>query len=264
MKKKVFALCIALLSVITMTFGVIAAEDYYRLQDLTEYPLLTEAENAEIMAMLDEVSERQGVDIAILTVDAAEEGLTVEEDATEWYEYLGYDKDGVMLYISMEERDWYYLTSGYGITAITDAGIDYISERFLTYLSDGDYVNAFKTYITLTDEFITQAKTGEPYDVGNMPKEPYSLGMSLVISIAIGFIASLIITGIWKGQLKSVAQETRAANYMKPGSLNVTDSRDFFLYRHVDRREKAENDDGGSSTHKSSSGNTYGGKGGKF
>lgn len=264
MKKNIFAICIALLSAITMSLGVIAAEDYYRLQDLTEPTLLTESENAEIMAMLDEVSEKHGMDIAILTIDEVEEGLTVEEDATEWYEYLGYDTDGVMLYISMAERDWYYLTSGFGITAVTDAGIDYISEKFLTYLSDGDYVNAFKSYITLTDEFITQAKTGEPYDVGNMPREPYSLGMSLVISLAIGFIASLIITGIWKGQLKSVANETKATSYMKRDSLNITNSRDFFLYRTVDCKEKQKDSDGGSSTHTSSSGKTYGGGGGKF
>jgi uncharacterized protein len=263
MKKKIFALCIAGL-IAVLSLGVLAEGEYYRLQDLTEPSLLTEAENEEIMAKLDEISEKHGMDIAILTVDAVEEGLTVEEDATEWYEYLEYSKDGVMLYISMEERDWYYLTTGFGITAITDAGIDYISEKFISYLSDGDYASAFNTYITLTDEFITQAKTGKPYDVGNMPKEPYSIGMSLVISIVIGFIISFIITGVWKGQLKSVALQTRASSYIKPDSLNITDSRDFFLYRHIDRTEKAEKSEGGSSTHTSSSGNTYGGKGGKF
>ena len=264
MKNRIFTLCIAVLMAV-LSFGVFAEEgEYYRLQDLAEPSLLTEAENQEIMAKLDEISEKHGMDIVILTVDKVEEGLTVEEDATDWYEYLEYGKDGVMLYISMEENDWYYLTSGFGITAITDAGIDYISEKFLSSLSDGDYAGAFRAYIKYTDEFIAQAKTGKPYDVGNMPKEPYSIGMSLVISIAIGFIIACIITGIWKGQLKSVALQKRATDYMKPGSLSITDSRDFFLYRHIDRTAKAEKSEGGSSTHTSSSGNTYGGKGGKF
>ena len=79
MKKRIFALLVAMLSVIMLTVGVAAEDEYYRLQDLTEVPLLTESENAEILALLDEVSERQGMDIAILTVDAVEEGLTVEE-----------------------------------------------------------------------------------------------------------------------------------------------------------------------------------------
>lgn len=265
MKNRIFALLVAMLSVIMLTVGVAAEDEYYRLQDLTEVPLLTESENAEILALLDEVSDRQGMDIAILTVDAVEEGLTVEEDATEWYEYLGYGDDGAMLYISMEEGDWYYLTKGFGITAMTDAGIDYISEKFLPALSDGDYAGAFRAYIKYTDEFITQAKTGKPYDVGNMPKEPYDLPMSLLVSVGIGLLVSLIITSIWKGQLKSVAFQTQATSYLKPGSLSIANSRDFFLYRTVDCREKEnESSSGGSSTHNSSSGGTYGGKGGKF
>ena len=151
------------------------------------------------------------------------------------------------------------------IKAITDAGIEYISGKFLDALSDGNYAGAFNAYIKYVDEFIVQAKTGEPYDVGNMPKEPYSLGFSLVVSLAIGFLISLIVNTVWKSSLKSVELQTRASDYLKQDSLSITDSRDFFLYRKLDRVEKSDNDSrGGSTTHKSSSGNTYGGGGGKF
>lgn len=261
MKKIIFTLCIAILA-ITMTIGVFASDEYYRLQDMAE--LLTEVENAEIMAKLDEVSEKHDMDITIITVETVEEGLTVAEDAMEWYEYLAFDTNGVMLYVSVEERDWYLLTSGYGITAITDAGVEYISEKFLDYLSDDDYAGAFNSYIQYVDEFVVQAKTGKPYDVGNMPKEPYNLVMSLVISIIIGYVISCIINGKWKSTLNSVAHNTRAADYVKQGTFNVTASRDLFLYRTIDRREKPEKENGGSSTTKSSSGRTYGGGGGKF
>lgn len=261
MKKIIFVLSVAILA-ITMTMGVFASSEYYRLQDGAE--LLTEAENAQIMAKLDEISEKHEMDVVIFTVEAVGEGLTVAEDAISRYEYLEYDTNGVMLYISMEEGDWYLLTSGYGITAITDAGVEYISEKFLEYLSAGDYTGAFNTYIQLVDEFVTQAKTGKPYDVGNMPKEPYNLVMSLIISVIIGYVASRIINGKWKSTLNSVAHNTRAASYVKQGSFNVAASRDLFLYRTIDRREKPKKDEGGSSTAKSSSGRTYGGGGGKF
>ena len=171
MKKRLFALC-ASLFIAVMSITASASEEFYRLQDTAG--LLSEAENAQIQALLDEVSEKHGMDITILTVDAVEEGLTVEQDADEWYEYLEFDTDGVMLYVSMEKGDWYLLTSGYGITAITDAGIKYISNKFVGALSDGNYAGAFNAYVKHVDEFIVQAKTGEPYDVGNMPKEPYS------------------------------------------------------------------------------------------
>ena len=263
MKKRLFLMFIAFVCILS-SFNAFADEEqeYYRLNDTAE--LMSEADKEQIMAKLDEISEKHGMDIAVLTVEDVEEGLTPEQDATEWYEYLNYSTDGVMLYVSAGSRDWYMVTSGFCITAITDAGIEYISEKFLTYLSQDDYTSAFDSFISYTDQFIEQAKTGKPYDVGHMPKEPYSLGMSLVISLAIGFIVSLIITGSWKSKLKSVAQVKSAANYIKPDSLNITASRDFFLYRHVDRRAKEKDSDGGSTTHKSSSGRTYGGGGGKF
>ncbi len=260
MKKITIVFFAVLLCILTLS--VSAEDEYYRLQDIAE--ILTETENEELLASLDSVSERQGMDIVILTVDAVEEGLTVEEDATEWYEYLGYGTDGVMLYISMEERDWYILTSGFGITAITDAGIDYISDKFVSALSDGNYSGAFNAFVKYTDEFITQAKTGEPYDRGNMPKEPFSVGLNLLISFFIGLIIAAIVTSIWKSSLTSVKKQTEAANYQKAGSLNIGYSRDFFLYRHIDREEKESKSSDGSSTHKSSSGKTYGGGGGKF
>lgn len=263
MKKKIFALLVSFLLFFTI-LSVYADGENIRLID--NAGLLYDYESEEILAKLDDVSERQGMDIVIFTTDAVREGFTVEEDATETYEALGFSEDGVMLYISMGERDWYLLTSGFGIIALTDAGIDYISEEFLSYLSYDDYSGAFDTFISYTDEFITQAKTGTPYDVGNMPEEPYSFFGSLIVSLGIGFIVAFIVTGIWKSSLKSVARKTRATNYIKHGSLDITDARELFLYRTVDRRARPKNQSsgGGSTTHTSSSGRSYGGRGGKF
>ena len=81
-----------------MSFSVFAEGDYYRLQDIAEPALLTESEYEDVLAKLDEVSEKHGMDIVILTVPEVEEGLTVEEDATEWYEFLEFGTDGVMLH----------------------------------------------------------------------------------------------------------------------------------------------------------------------
>lgn len=54
-------------------------------------------------------------------------------------------------------------------------------------------------------------------------------------------------------------------NYMKRGSLNVTESRDLFLYKTFTRTAKPKNNSSsGSSMHTSSSGSTHGGGGGKF
>lgn len=115
----------------------------------------------------------------------------------------------------MEERNWFVSTTGYGITAVTDAGLEYMAERFLDDLSEGNYAAAFSTFAELCDDFITQARTGEPYDADNLPQEPFHVGGSLAIALAAGFVVSLIVTGIMRGGLKTVHSQPAADHYVK-------------------------------------------------
>ena len=85
------------------------------------------------------------------------------------------------------------------------------------------------------------------------------------IALVIGFVLAKIVVGVMKGQLKTVRYQAAADSYVKSGSMDITESRDMFLYHTVTRTEKPENDSSsGSSTHTSSSGTTHGGGGGKF
>ncbi|MGN0601875.1 MAG: TPM domain-containing protein [Oscillospiraceae bacterium] len=266
MKRKLTAFVALLMMCFLLNISAFAESDLPRVVDNAD--LLNDGEETTLLAKLDEISERQLADIVVVTVNSLD-GKSPMEYADDFYDYNGYgfgeDKDGVLLLISMEDRDWYITTTGFGITAITDAGIDYISEKFLSDLSDGNYAEAFSTYAQLCDEFITQAKTGEPYDVGNMPKEPFNIAWSIFVAFIIGIVVAVIITNIMKKQLKTVRFQSAADNYVRSGSMQVIESNDLFLYTHIDRRLKPkDNDSGGSSTHTSSSGTTHGGGGGKF
>ena len=235
--------------------------------------LVLDTEEATLLKKLDEISERQQLDVVVVTVESVGD-KTPEAYADDFYDYNGYgfgeNHDGILLLVSMENRDWHITTTGYGITVFTDAGIKYLSKQFLDDLSDGNYAAAFTTYAEKCDEFITQAKTGEPYDVNNLPKEPFDFLMWILISVVVGLVAAYVITKIMKGKLKTVRFQPAASNYVKQGSFNLTNSRDIFLYTHVDRRPRPKDTSsggsrsGGSSTHTSSSGSTHGGGGGKF
>ena len=228
--------------------------------------LLDMEEEKDLLEQLDEISERQQCDVAVVTTDSLD-GKTPEAYADDFYDYNGYgmgeDNDGMLLLVSMENRKWHISTCGFGIEALTDAGIEYISENFLPDLSDGNYGDAFQIYASLCDDFITQAKEGNAYDVGNMPKGKVSL-LWIPVSLLIGLVIALVVTGCMRAQLKTVRRQAAAANYMKPGSMNLKVSRDIFLYRTVTRTERPKENEGGSSTHSSSSGETHGGGGGSF
>lgn len=273
-KNRIAAWLMTLVFVLSAVFfcapTVTAEDDMIRIADWAE--LLSESEEAELSDCLDEISERQQFDVVIVTVDSLE-GADVTAYADDFFDYNGYgfgeNKDGILFLISMEERDWCISTSGYGITAFTDAGQEYLSEKFLPYLSDGEYAEAFRTFAVWCDDYITQARAGTPYDVDNVPTEPFSPLGAFIIAVVIGLIVAFIATGIMRLGLRSVFSEPKADSYIKKDSLKLTKNYDLFLYRNVTRTERQRetstaSSSGGSTTHTSSSGNTHGGSKGKF
>lgn len=262
MRKRLWQLFCIVLLVFSMSVPVHAWSDTPLLVDDAE--LLSNSEENALLETLEDISRRQQMDIVVVTTDSLY-GQTPRNYADDFYDYNGYAMDGVLLLVSMESRDWYISTAGYGITAVTDAGLEYMANQFLDDLSDGYYYDAFTTYANLCDEFIDQAKNGRPYDAGNMPKGAYPFGFNLLVSLVIGFVVALIITGVMAAQLKTVDFQRTAKNYVKAGSLHVTNAREIFLYRQVHRRPRPkQNSSGGSRTHTSSSGRSHGGGGGKF
>lgn len=232
--------------------------------------LLSDEQEKNLLAKLDEISKRQKCDVVVVTVKSLE-GKKAEAFADDYFDYNGYGQgenfDGILLLISTGSRDWHISTTGYGIKAFTDAGLNYMSRNFLPELKHNNYYEAFNIYADLSDKFLTQAKTDKPYDKGNLPKDPISIfWIPIVIGLGM-FIARFIVKGM-ENQLETVRPALAANSYIKENSLNVTRSEDQFLYSTVNRtakpKETSSSSDGGSSTHTSSSGRTHGGTGGKF
>ena len=258
MKRKLFTLMLILCLVAGLTITAYAASNHL----VDGAGLLTETDAAKLEAKLTQISDRCNLDVVIVTVDSTD-GKSPMDFADDYYDYNDYRTDGILLLISMEDGDWWVSTTGYGITAITDAGLEYISDRFVPYLGDGEFAEGFDVFADLCDEFIAQAKTGDPYDNHNLPKDPFRFVRNLIVALVIGAAAAGFATGSMKAKLKTVHQQAKADDYIASGSLQLTQSRDLFLYTHLDRREKPKSSSG-SSTHTSSSGTTHGGGGGKF
>lgn len=266
MKKRIVLVLLAVLMCSWLACPGFAAGSNIRLVDNAE--LLNTTELANILRGLNTVSEKHQVDVVIVTTNQISP-KSPRQYADDFFDYNGYgygsNRDGVLLLISMEDSDWWISTSGYGITAFTDAGIDYIGEQITPYMSDGDFADACECYIDLCDEFVAAARNGQPYDTHNLPKEPFGVVSALLFSVVIGFVIAFIATAIMKGQLKSIRSQRGAVNYVKAGSLDISEAKDMFLYRNVVRRAKPQSSSGGgSSTHRSSSGRSHGGGGGKF
>ena len=236
-----------------------------------EPDLMTDAQEASLAAKLERISEQYQMEVVVAAFETID-GASPMEYADDYYDYNGYgygeNRDGLILIVVMDSRDWWISTRGSAITAFTDAGIEYIGDQIVPYMSADDFAGAFNAFADQCSMFMAQAATGDPYDVHNLPqppKEPFQFVMAGVIAIAVGFIIGKIYADGLKGQLKSVSAQKSAESYVKRGSMNVTTSRDFYLYRSVTKTAKpSDSSEGGSSTHTSSSGATHGGGGGKF
>lgn len=223
---------------------------------------LTQAELAELSAELDAVRDKYNYDVAIYT-ETNMSGYSAMATADDIYDYNGYgvgeNADGIMLYICKSTREYHFTTCGRGIWAFTDNGLIYLENKVVPCLSDNDYYGAFSQYIKYTDELLSVAAQGKPYD--KQQHETSDLIMIFAGVLIIPLVIAFIMMHMKLANMKTARENNYALNYMQ--NKNITTSRDMFLFSNITktRREKSSS---GSSTHTSSSGTSHGGRGGSF
>ena len=260
MKKKFVFFVLVLTLCVSSMFPVYASE--YQGDIIDEADLLSSSEERSIEQKLEEVANAWQVNVVVLyALDT--DGKNPTPYVEDYYD-AHYSEDGIILMISMAERDWVISGSGFAINAFTDAGRAYIADVIIPLLSDGDYYAAADTFADLCDEFLETARAGRPYDRNYMPKEPFEVGAAIVIALVIGIIVALITVLVMRGKLKSVRLKGSASDYVRQGSFVVQRQGQLLLHRHVSRQLKPQNNGGGSTTHRASSGCIHSSSSGKF
>ena len=246
MKRKLLSMLFVVVLCLSLAVSAFAASgaDIY-----DEADLLSSAEETQIAEKLSKIGDQFDTQIVIMTVPTSDGSIdTFVEDVYDSMN-MGYgeNRDGVLLLVCMESREYRILSNGYAGEAIGMDQIDAISEAIVSDLSDGDYADAF----------ITFADNCAYYLDGYLNGYPFNAGKNLVVALIIGIVAGVIVAFVLKKQLKSVRQQKQANVYIKSGSMQITASRDLFLYREVSKTKKA-------STNSSGSGSSRNVGGGKF
>lgn len=242
--KKIISFLLVFLLLAAMPLTVLAAPD-----PVTDNAgLLTEAQDRELSSLLGE----QGIGtLCVVTVDSLG-GENVEDYAENWAETAGV---GVVFLIAMQERKWCITSSAEYEGAIDGDAIDAISAQCVPYLSDGDYYGAFAVFAETCGYYLEGYEPYVPSD-GDVETEGGGFGRFLICLI-IGLAAGGITAGIMAGRNKSVRPKNSAADYVRSGSLQVTVSRDIYLYHHITRTPKPQNNSssggGGSRSTRSGS-----------
>lgn len=254
--------------VFSLALTVSANED--RIVDNAD--LLTQEEEAILEEMAAGFVTDWGMDAVIVTCDSLD-GKSAESYADDYFEYNGYgvgpEYSGTLLLVSMNTREWAISTCGEAIGILDDVTLDYIADRFLPYLSDGEYADAFQVYFSCLEDAYRQPHTlGDP-DTYEEPLDAGDIAVRIVFCLVIGCLAGGITVYAMSRSMNTARPQSGAIPYLENG-LDLTRRQDIFLYSHTSRTRRAESSSGGggsgrsSSTHRSSSGRSHGGRSGRF
>ena len=246
MKKRICTALLLILLLLSLSVGAFAASEGGMPLVTDAADILTMQEYEELNALADELSARYGCEIIVITISGLD-GWNVEdlnEAIFEQYEFgCGEDKSGIVLLLSMEERDYDLMAHGYGNTAFSEYAKDKLMDSVLPYLGQNDWYGGFKAYISLCGTYLESARNGAPVE------EPLMTPGKAIGAIVVGLIAALIVTGIQKAKMKSAALQTQADQYMN--NLELRQKDDQFIRKDVTRVR-----------HESSSSRSGGGGGG--
>ena len=236
MKRKLISLLLLMALCLALTISVSAKDPLVR----DDAQLLTNSETSALQSELERISQEYNAEVRIVTISSAN-GRDIDNLLNDLYDDSGYgygeNHDGVLLLVCMNPREYRILSNGFAGEAITSSEIDAIGDTIVSDLSDGNYADAFAAFAEQCEYYLDGYINGFPFDVTT----------SLLTAVGIGLLVAVIGTTILKGQLKSVYKRNEANAYVKPGTMQITQSGDYFMYRNVVRTERQQSSSSGGS-----------------
>lgn len=251
--KKILSLLLALFLCATFSTASFAEGSPLFVSDGAD--LLSDEEESALSQRLQGISEALGAQICVVT-EPTLDGADIETYAGSLYDGQGYgygdDAAGVLLLVSMENpRKCWILGNGFAAVAVDNVVIESILDAIVPDLTAGNYASSFGIFADECEYYLNAHVNGVPFEVGG------SLLIALVIGVIVGFVYVMIL----KGQLKSVKGQSHANVYVKDGSMRLTQSGDYFMYRNVTKTAKPQNN---SSTGPRGGGSSRSGGGRSF
>lgn len=242
-----------------------------------EAGLFTDEQRQALEQRAEAISEKYEFGVYIVTLENYKDytnSASIEKWAVRFYEQytLGWGSDhaGVMLMLSMAERDYdLNFNSKRANTIFTEAGRDWMENRFLLHFRGDDFYSGFSEYLNTCEEYLEAAENGEPVGQGYASSADQQKA-SPALALIPGAIAALLVGIFTCAPMHSAGIKRDADQYVIQGSLNLRRRSDMFLHRSVSRRPRqTDRPSGGGGSHGSSgshhySSGSHSGRSGKF
>ena len=264
LKRTLIILTAVLIAMLPAGVFAVSAENAYQRAVWDIAGLLSEDQAEELDGIAFAAAEEYKCGIYMVIVnDFSEYSSTSAYDAaTAIYDRLdigyGGDRDGVMLFLSMNDRDYALIAHGaVGNAAFTDYGKEKLEEKFLDDFADNDFYQGFKDYIGESEKYLKAEAAGTPVDVSGSSEGGGFFGG--ILKLFGGLIASAAATLGLSKTMKSVSTASNADHYKVQGSFDLREQQDRYLRRSVSTRIISE---GGKDGSRPGGGGTSVGSGG--
>ena len=262
MKKRVLCLLMALMALLALCVSAAAAEQTgAQLNYVTDAAgLLSENENMQLEKMAETVSQKYGVGVYIVTLedfrDYNTEGV-YKATYTIYHDYTmgeGPNRDGIMLLLSMDDRDWAMFCYGSRCEyAFNSYGQEKLEKVFLDNFGENDWYGGFEDYVEECGVYLEKAAAGKPVRA--------SMFIPILIVIGLSLLAATAIVAVIWQKMDNVSKKATANAYISAG-LQLTEQTDQFTHMTTSSRKIERSSSGGSSHSESGGGGS--GRSGKF
>jgi uncharacterized protein len=226
--------------------------------------LLNASEKSDLIGLMDSIAATYNFDLVIVTetdIGNMDPGNYADDYFDDNGYGLGNDRDGCLFLRVMETRDYWFSTSGRGITVLNSYALQKLGSDTGKYLGENNYYAAFRAFILAWDQFLSLEAKGRNYNFFYQ----WNLVLMLIawlVALVIGFL----VVNSWKQSMNTALPKAQAAAYVVPGSLNLTVKKESFLYSKVSKTPRSTGTSTGSlgnTLRTSSSGRSHGGGGGR-
>lgn len=232
--------------------------------------LLSDREEEKLEKKIQKIIDEFEFDCVIVTVDNYRDSgcRSIAEFSDDFFDYGGYgvgiENDGIVLAVSMSQREYFFSTCGYGQIAIDDDyGSYWIEDDVIDYLKDDDYYKCFSQYVDDVYDFVKEAKENKPYSKSH---RKFSVGRffdNWFAAALCSLILTIVAVSLLIAQMKTILPQPAAKHYLK--NYKERFSQDTFLYSNVTKvRKDSGGGSGGGGGRVGSSGRSHGGHGGRF
>lgn len=240
MKYRVYLKWVLFLMIISTLVSIVVLGEPSSKERIYDFAdLLTEEEKVELEKISDKYSAKRETDFIILTISDPEEKDIVDY-MEDFYDDngLGYDKprgNTAVLTIDMKNRDVYLAGFSKAEKYLDDYRLDIIREKITQDLSEGNYYDAFYSFIKTSYQYMGIRPGVNPENI------LFKLWFQIIVSIGIAGI-SIGIMAYNSGGKTTV----NATTYQDPTNSKIISRRDTYLRTDVTKHKKPSNKSSGS------------------